>query len=158
MEDETFKGHDNIVFESKRLPAGPRPREFAPFQTVHEDDECVNPVPTSQPCLLSISSAFNTRPFVVDGIVRKAISNVLVDSGSSGSFVSTDWCKRHNITPKPLNSFGRLANNQPFSISGQLSNIPVKLGGFRTKWTFLVSDLPGLDVVIGLDFLHHFDP
>jgi hypothetical protein len=39
-----------------------------------------------------------------------------------------------------------------------LSKAHLRLGGFRDKHESLVADLPGLDVVLGLDFLETYDP
>jgi hypothetical protein len=51
-----------------------------------------------------------------------------------------------------------LADSSSFSISGKLSRAHLRLGGFKVKHDFLVADLPGWDVVLGLDFLEQYDP
>ena len=57
-----------------------------------------------------------------------------------------------------MNSSGRLANQSTFNIVGQLTRCSLKLKGFRVSFQLYVADLPGLDVVLGLDFLKHYDP
>ena len=155
---ETSTESSNVVFEAKRVPPAPHTHEFAPFEDALEDDDSVYPVENAQPCILSLESSFRTRPFVVSGVIAKALASVSVDSGASSSFVSTAWCQRHNIVPKAVNYSGRLPNSETFSITGKLVKVPVKFHGFRVTWDLLVSDLPGLDVVLGLDFLEKYDP
>jgi hypothetical protein len=147
-----------VVFKSS--PAVPEPVKpgFAPFDSCVEDDDVVYPVPDAQPVLLTLSSKFNTRPFLFQGSVSKAPATILVDSGASASFASLQWCRKHHIVPKPLHLSGRLADQSSFVIMGELNRCSLKLKGFRTSFEFLVADLPGLDVVLGLDFLEKYDP
>ena len=130
MEGEAVKQQAAIVFEATKVqPAPPQPG-FAPIDTP-ADDDLVYPVPNSEPVLLKLSVSFNTRPFLVDGSVANAPATVLVDSGASASFVSLRWCKQHHITPTPLQTTGRLADQTSFNISGKLSRCTLKLQGFR---------------------------
>lgn len=147
------------VFVSKPVATQfEQPASYAPFDTFVVDDELVYPVPNSEPVLLSLSHTFNTRPFLFEGCVSRAPATIFVDSGASSSFVSVQWCEKHHINPTPLVSFGRLADQSSFCIHGKLSKAHLRLGGFRTKHEFLVADLPGLEVVLGLDFLEMYEP
>lgn len=146
------------VFEAKRELPSPSVPGFAPFESCTEDGHLVYPVPNSQPVLLTLKPQFNTRPFLFEGCVSKAPATILVDSGASCSFVSLQWCNRHGIVPIPVQYTGRLADQSPFSIIGKLSPSLLKLRQFRVHFEFLVADLPGLEVVLGLDFLEQFDP
>ena len=56
-----------------------------------------------------------------------------------------------------MHSSGRLSDQTAFDITGRLPHCSVKLLGFRVNFEFLVADLPGLDVVLGLDFLAKYD-
>ena len=90
--------------------------------------------------------------------MSRAPASILVDSGASVSFASVQWCRRHRIVPTPMHSSGRLADPTAFHIVGKLSHCSPKLLGFRLNFQLLVADLPGLDVVLGLDFLKTYDP
>ena len=148
----------SVVFEAQRIPPELEQNAFAPFESFADDDECVYPVPDSQPTLLHLSPSFNTRPFLFNGIVRKVPAIILVDSGASASFVSEQWCRQHNIKPVSTNIYGSLADKTSFRITGKLTFVTVSLGGFRTVHDFYVASLPGLEVVLGLDFLEKHDP
>ena len=91
------------------------------------------------------------------GYVSKDPASILVDSGASASFVSLQWCKQHCIAPTPIQSSGLLANQTSFNIVGQFTRCSLKLKGFRVTHQFLVADFPGLESVLGLDFLEKYD-
>lgn len=158
MEGQRLKKRSHVVFEANRELPLPSEPGFVPFESFTEDDDLVYSVPESQPVLLKLGPKFNTRPFLFEGCVSKASATILVDSGASASFASLQWCKRHNIVPTALRSTGLLADRSTFSIVGQLNNCSLKLKGFRVNFQFLVADLPGLEVVLGLDFLEKYDP
>lgn len=147
------------IFEAKPIPTATDENCYAPFDAFTHDDDLIYPVPNAAPVLLTLSPKFNTRPFLFDGVVSRAPATILVDSGASASFVSLHWCRKHHINPLPVSvSHGRLANQTSFPIHGRLAKAHLRLGGFKTKQEFLVADLPGLDVVLGLDFLEEYDP
>jgi hypothetical protein len=58
----------------------------------------------------------------------------------------------------PVSFSGRLADQSTFMITGKLVNCQLQIQCFRTRFEFLVADLPGLEVVLGLDFLELYDP
>jgi len=158
MEGQGLEERSSVVFKAQReLPSTSEPG-FIPFESFTEDDHLVYPVPDSQPVLLKLNEKFNSRPFLFEGCVSKAPASILVDSGASVSFASVQWCRRHRIVPTPMHSSGRLADQTAFAITGRLSHCSQTLLGFRVKFEFLVADLPGLDVVLGLDFLEKYDP
>ena len=148
----------NVVFEAERIAPEVDTNAFAPFEWFVADDELVYPVSGSEPALLYLSNRFNTRPFLFDGIVRKVPATILVDSGASASFVSTQWCRQHGIKPINIDLHGCLADTTPFRITGKLTFVTVSLGGFRSKHNFYVANLPGLEAVLGLDFLEQHEP
>jgi hypothetical protein len=153
---ETVEG--TVVFESKPAPRTRRCPAFAPLDNPREDDELVYPVANAQPSILSLDHDFMSRPLQFRGLVNRASAVILLDSGASASFVSTQWCTKHHVRKTSLRMTGKLANSDEFVISGRLSNVSVQLDRFKTSWTFLVADLPGLDVVLGYDFLESFNP
>jgi hypothetical protein len=53
-----------------------------------------------------LKDSFRTRPFVVSACVVKTISEILVESGATGSFVSTDLCRRYGLVPKTIKCLG----------------------------------------------------
>lgn len=72
--------------------------------------------------------------------------------------MSLNFADAHNLVYEPIaQSLTRLANGSCVRIHGVLKNIHIKLGTFRTKRSFLVVDMPILDVVLGMDFLHTHD-
>jgi hypothetical protein len=154
--EEAVEG--TVVFESKPAARVSRCSDVAPLANPREDDEFVYPVANAQPSILSLDPEFMSRPLQFRGLVHRASAVILVDSGASASFVSTRWCTKHHVNKTSLSMTGRLANNNEFEIVGRLSNVSVQLDRFKTTWTFLVADLPGLDVVLGMDFLRSFNP
>ena len=82
----------------------------------------------------------------------------LLDSGASHSFVSSAWCRANGVTVRGKATVGRMADGSDLSLPGFLPRAALKLGAFRTKIDFYVADIGDIDVVLGSDFLHRFDP
>jgi hypothetical protein len=158
VEGQRLGDRPAVVFAAQRTAPIPSKPGFAPFESFLDDDDLVYPVPESQPILLTLSSKFNKRPFLFNGFVAKAPATILIDSGATASFASLHWCQRHNITPKPMHFSGLLADQSTFNIVGCLERCSLKLREYRVIFQFLVADLPGLDIVLGLDFLEEHEP
>jgi hypothetical protein len=82
---------------------------------------------------------------------------MLVDSGATVSFASSQWCAKHHIHYEDCTLHGHLANRTVFQIHGKLT-APIRFNCFKTEHDFLIADLPDLDVVLGLDFLSIYEP
>jgi Retroviral aspartyl protease len=82
----------------------------------------------------------------------------LTDSDATHSFVSSAYWARNGVKYTRLRSSAALAECSSVRVDGILRHVPLKIGAFRCKQTFLVLDMPAYDVVLGMDFLHDHDP
>jgi hypothetical protein len=91
------------------------------------------------------------------GYVARTFVNILVDSGATMAFASSQWCAKYHIHYEDCTLHGHLANRTVFSFHGKLT-APIRFTCFKTMHNFLIADLPDLDVVLGLDFLSIYEP
>ena len=145
--------HDeHIVFKSNKLPATEHPQEFGAMDHLARDDELVH-APK-----LNVSQVPGCRALTYEMLLQHVYAKCLVDSGATHSFVSLDFADAHNFVYEPVSQpLTRLADGSNVRIHGVLRNVHYKLGSFRSKQAFLVVDMPGLDVVLGMDFLSDHD-
>ena len=143
---------ESVVFRSNKLAATEHPQEFGALDHLAQDDELVY-VPD-----LNLSQVPGCRALTFEILVQYVYAKCLVDSGATHSFVSLDFADAHNFVYEPVSQpLTRLADGSCVRIHGVLRNVHFKLGTFRSKQSFLVVDMPGLDVVLGMDFLSHND-
>ena len=94
--------------------------------------------------------------FQVPGFIMSCHVKCLVDSGASISLINSDI-----IAPEKLQSLSRAslplavgANGSPLHVMGKI-DLPVKLGNFESKHSFVVVDKLVVDCILGADFLFH---
>eukprot|EP00971_Amphidinium_carterae_P173619 3441910-Amphidinium_carterae.2 len=82
----------------------------------------------------------------------------LVDPGAHGSFLTTQIANRLNlaITPLPAGSGAKLPDGTLIPLQGETEPITLTVGRqFKCDMKFKVLDLTGIDVILGIPFLHH---
>ena len=115
------------------------------------DDDTIEPV-------LRLTRKLGKRSLTFEGLIQGAYGLCLVDSGASRSFVSLAYCEDNGLRVSGTTGAGVLADGRPLPLSAIIRKAHLKLGPFRTKLDLIVADLPGLDVVLGMDFLNEHDP
>ena len=91
--------------------------------------------------------------------VAGAYGLALTDSGASASFISTAYARSHGITVLARDiPPARLADDSTLSINGVTREVWLRIGPLAVKQRFLVLDMPGYDIVLGLDFLSKHEP
>jgi hypothetical protein len=98
------------------------------------------------------------KSFVFEGLMHGAYGLFLLDSGATKSFMSLSFCNKHGIGMIDAPASGTMADGTQLPIPGLVRKAPVKLSGFKFKSDFLVADIPGIDAVLGMDFLARFNP
>lgn len=139
------------------------PTEWAGLELTREDDELVYPIKPQvcsapPPALCSFCDSFGKRTMCFEVFVAALYSFAFVDSGATHSFVSSEYCSRNRLNFMRLHSSAALADGSSVKIVDILRSLPLKIGAFRCKQTFLVLDMPEYDVVLGMDFLYAQDP
>lgn len=176
-----------VVFESSGAKAVGPSSEFLPLETSYQDDDLVYVVPSgtesgnqpisavaqqslkapprvlhapgSEPPKLRLKRALpRPRALSFEVLLQGACGLALLDSGATGSFVSASFCRDHHIPLPSDSSFGVLADGTEFPVLGELHDVEIKLGPVTFRMDLLVAELPGLECVLGMDFLTRFDP
>jgi hypothetical protein len=98
------------------------------------------------------------KSMVFEGLLHGAYGIFLLDSGATTSFMSLSFCAKHGIRMIDAPAAGTMADGTALSIPGLVRKAPVKLSGFKFQSDFLVADIPGIDAVLGMDFLARFNP
>lgn len=85
--------------------------------------------------------------------------SVLLDSGSSGNFISTDFVDKHSLCTSLGDnpSIVTLADGSP-QLSTLECTIPIAISSYCSSITFKVLPLASYDVILGIPWLSHFDP
>ena len=72
--------------------------------------------------------------------------------------MSLDFAQAYHFTFEPVRQqYTKLADDSTVRIHGVVRNVWYKLGSFRAKRSFLVVDMPSIDIVLGVDFCHDHD-
>ena len=107
---------------------------------------------------LNLSQVPGCRALTYEMLLQHVYAKCLVGSGATHSFVSLDFADAHNFVYEPVSQpLTRMADGSSVRIHGVLRSVHYKLGTFRYEQSFLVVDMPGLDVVLGMDFLSNID-
>jgi hypothetical protein len=145
------------VFYSKRVQPAIPDRTFVPMQDPNEVDELVYSAPNASQPRICIALSHKHKPLLFPGYVARTLVNMLVDSGATMCFPSSQWCAKHHIHYEECTLHGYLANRTVFSFHGKLT-APIWFNCFKPVHGFLIADSPDLDVVLGLYFLSIYEP
>ena len=107
---------------------------------------------------LNLSQVPGCRALTYEMLLQHVYAKCLVGSGATHSFVSLDFADAHNFVYEPVSQpLTRMVDGSNVRIHGVLRSVYYKLGTFRYEQSFLVVDMSGLDVVLGMDFLSDND-
>jgi hypothetical protein len=80
------------VFYSERVQPAIPDRAFVPMQDPNEVDELVYSAPNASQPRICIVLSHKHKPLLFPGYVARTSVNMLVDSGATVSFASSQWC------------------------------------------------------------------
>ena len=95
---------------------------------------------------------------VYSGALRRKPARILVDSGSSGNFVSSQFISQHSMQTQPSKQEVRLANGVRVHTSGTLPAAHLSIGSYQTATALQVADIEGYDVILGQPWLRKVNP
>ena len=89
---------------------------------------------------------------------------ILIDCGAEGNVISRSFVQKHNITTAPATH----SDGKPVTVKLADGHVPsrvfagtrgkFKIGTYKDEGTFLVTDLDGQDVILGMPWLHDRNP
>ena len=97
----------------------------------------------------------------LSGAIGPHSAIVLVDCGATGNFVSSSFVRQHQLSViAPASDAPRvtLANGTSKSSSGTLVAAPVRIGSYTDSLSFIVTELDGYDVILGMPWLSYYNP
>ena len=83
---------------------------------------------------------------------------VLVDCGATGSFVSSSYVRSHGLAVTSDATLIKLADGREQSAAGLLAAASVTIGSYTDTIDLTVTDLSGYDIILGMSWLHHYNP
>ncbi|MGI0135350.1 MAG: reverse transcriptase domain-containing protein [Candidatus Micrarchaeaceae archaeon] len=85
---------------------------------------------------------------------------VLLDSGSSSNFISTEYAKRHKLRSKRLENeqVVTLADGTEYRVNRAVSNALVCWNGWQGRVSLLLLPLSGNDAILGMAWLTKYNP
>ena len=89
-------------------------------------------------------------------------ADVLIDTGASSTFVSASWCQDNGVSYRPVHNCSAALASGSQSCPGVVPHATLNLLGehatgtvaYKSVHDFIVTDLEGFDVVVGLDWLN----
>jgi hypothetical protein len=92
-------------------------------------------------------------------LVQNQVIIILVDSGSTHSFIDTGLCQRLQLPTIALQSTAvKVANRETLSCSAQVPQFAWWIQGHEFSFPLRVLPMGGYDVVLGMDWLSQFSP
>jgi hypothetical protein len=93
------------------------------------------------------------------GIVNNNAARILVDSGASFDYISSDFVKQHNLQTTPISARNvTVADGTPYKTSAMLKGADVYIGNFRTNINLHTFPLTTCDIILGKPFLFRYNP
>lgn len=119
-------------------------------------------MPEAQCCQLSVHALAGTEDVEtlrLRAMVGAQVMLLLVDSGSSHSFVNSAFVSRAGCDITPVNPVRvRVANGQFMSCTSAVKNLSWWYNGTTFSDEMRILDLGGYDAVLGMDWLKKFSP
>jgi hypothetical protein len=107
----------------------------------------------------AVSGAPASRTVQFDGYMEHVPVHILVDSGSSSSFLSEDVAKQLSTqTLVAIHSSVQVAGGGLLTSFGILHNLSWTVQGVSFCSSFRVLPLKAYDVILGMDWLEHHSP
>ena len=117
-------------------------------------------LPQEPPVIASVIAAepeFKpTRAF--SGALRRRPARILIDSGSSGNFVSSNWISQYSMQLQPSQAEVRLANGVCIPTLGVLPAAHLAIGSYQTALPLTAAAIEGYDVILGQPWLRQINP
>lgn len=97
--------------------------------------------------------------FTLTATVGNTTAMVLVDSGSTGTFMTPELAKRANVAITPNKKVRvMVANGENLYSEFQSQNCAYTLQGNKLLYNFRILPLSGYDIIFGTDWLHFHSP
>lgn len=136
-------------------------KSFAPV-TVADPVESVDRAPLHyQIHQASTPSNLHSSLIKLTGAIGPHSAIVLVDCGATGNFVSSSFVRQHQLSvtaPASEAPLVTLANGTSKSSPGTLVAAPVRIGSYTDSLSFIVTELDGYDVILGMPWLSQYNP
>ena len=107
----------------------------------------------------AFGSAESGRAICFAGSIKSHAVSVLIDSGSSASFISASLAaKLVDVSVMPVPSTVRVAGGGLLQISQLLVHVPSTIEQVTFVTDFRVLQLTSYDLIVGMDWLEQFSP
>lgn len=126
--------------------------------------DLVEDFPTTEQCCLALSKSAVSgvpvaRTVCLQGMLQSIPVKILVDSGSSSSFVNESLVAQlTDVESVPLSSSVQVAGGAKLVSTTMLRQVPWSVGDCSFQTDFRVLPLGNFDVVIGMDWLASYSP
>lgn len=97
-------------------------------------------------------------PLMFRGSLRRHDAKILIDSGSSGNFVSKAFISKCNLKTAPANGTVTLADGSQVPVTGCLPAAHLRMGTYQTHLPLTVADIQDYDIILGVPWLEHHNP
>ncbi|XP_037497049.1 uncharacterized protein LOC119371287 [Jatropha curcas] len=137
-------------FELQNTPPAARPLNF-------NDESHSSRLEHFQQLELSLCSAYGLsqpKTMKIMGLLASHLVLVMVDSGASHNFVSSDLAQALNLAVEPTDPFlVKLGDGHRMKTSGVCSNLHLQLGSYTISGDFFIFPLRDLDIILGVAWL-----
>lgn len=107
----------------------------------------------------AVTGAVAARTVRFSGTVQGLVMQMLLDSGSSSSFISESLAAQlKNLSVRTEHCNIRIAGGGTLSSSATLLNVPWSIGQYQFQSDLRVLPLAAFDMIIGMDWLESFSP
>lgn len=113
---------------------------------------------------VTVASCVNShmyQPLIkLNGFVNNISATILVDCGSSGNFISSEFSKKHGFKEDKLDSIQDvvLADGTKQSAIKVVRGVKLSMGNYKDKLDFLVLPLKSYDCLLGMPWLVKYNP
>uniref|UniRef100_A0ACD6AM41 Uncharacterized protein n=1 Tax=Avena sativa TaxID=4498 RepID=A0ACD6AM41_AVESA len=136
--------------------------EILSDDTVHALELLEDPAGTSECCHISVHALAGTESghyLCLCTMVGNQVCLILVDSGSSHSFVNAEFARRVGCTVKPMSHVAvKVANNQMMYSESAAPGFSWWIQGHTFSHDMRLLELGAYDAILGMDWLELFDP
>ena len=103
------------------------------------------------------NSSLGVPTLVFDALVQQIPAAAMLDTGATTNFMSCSFARSHNLVPKIISPLSvKIANGEKY-VCDSVVTVPLKIGRYREKITFVLIDLFKYDVVLGMPWLFSVD-
>jgi hypothetical protein len=174
---DLLDSHDNLYSSTLPASAAPQPpqpqanlatiyRTIAPSAataTIQQASTRTQPAPLALPP--PVAQEVNQLTdrgrslITLSGLLGPHAATILVDSGATGNFVSSSFVRsRSGLQPSSDSSLIKLADGREQPAAGLLPAAPITIGHYSDQIDLTVTDLSGYDIILGMSWLHHYNP